>query len=243
MDEKALLEAGLTTNEAKIYVVLVNNADISASEITKQTGIHRRNVYDALNRLLEKGLANETLMHKNKKFNAIDPRRLLKLLDEQRSKVEAIMPTLLDQFSHVEKRHSVKMYKGIEGIKASFNESLDLLKNGETIHIIGGINMRKVLGEGFMDDHHKERQKKNIGTNILFNHAYRKRPQSLFKNKKYHHRILPKDYYLPVQTVIYGNDVVCQILIHKEPFVIQVIDKAFADNFKRYFKMLWGLSN
>jgi sugar-specific transcriptional regulator TrmB len=244
MYQEELLQAGLTGNEAKIYTTLISNADLSASEITKQTGIHRRNVYDALNRLLEKGLVNETLVQNKKRFNAIHPQRLLSLVDEQRTKIQNIVPTLAEQFSHVKKkRNFIKMYKGTEGIKASFNESLNMLKEREVIHIIGGINMRKILGEGFMDDHHKERQKKSIRTNTLFNYIHRNRPKSLLRNKRYHYKVLPKDYYLPVQTVIYGDDIVCQILFHEEPFVIQVIDKAFADNFKRYFKMLWGLSN
>ena len=50
---------GLAKNEAKIYEVLIREGNSPVGKISEKSGIHRRNVYDSLNRLIEKGLRSE----------------------------------------------------------------------------------------------------------------------------------------------------------------------------------------
>jgi sugar-specific transcriptional regulator TrmB len=45
-------EIGLTPSEAKIYEILLAEKEIGVSEISLKAKVHRRNVYDALNRLV-----------------------------------------------------------------------------------------------------------------------------------------------------------------------------------------------
>lgn len=47
---------GLSPNEAKIYETLVERGESTISEIAVRAGIHRRNAYDAIQRLIDKGL-------------------------------------------------------------------------------------------------------------------------------------------------------------------------------------------
>ena len=241
MFTEELIEAGLTHNEAKIYLCLNSNHDLSASQITKKTGVHRRNVYDSIDRLLDKGLINETILNNRKKFNATHPEHLLRLIEAQKTKIKSIIPPLTQQYSKEKRQSYIKLYKGIRGIKASFTDSLDMMKEGEKYFAMGCIDMKEILG-AFIYNHHKEREKKNIESWTLFNYKFRKRSKELCGLKKHHSRVLPRSYYLPVQTVVYGKDVVCQILVHKEPFVIQVVDEIFASNYKKYFQMLWKIS-
>ena len=64
--EKVLEEIGFSKNEAKIYLVLLRLGMSPISEITEKTGIHRRNVYDSIERLAEKGLVG-SIANENKK--------------------------------------------------------------------------------------------------------------------------------------------------------------------------------
>lgn len=53
----AILEGlGLSPNEAKIYETLVLRGESSVSDIAVAAKIHRRNAYDAIERLIDKGL-------------------------------------------------------------------------------------------------------------------------------------------------------------------------------------------
>ena len=51
-----LSELGLTENESTVYEMLLRDGPSLAGKITQKTGIHRRNVYDCLERLNKKGL-------------------------------------------------------------------------------------------------------------------------------------------------------------------------------------------
>ena len=53
-----LVPLGLTNTEAKIYVTLIDLGRAQAGIISRKSGIHRRSVYDALERLIEKGLVS-----------------------------------------------------------------------------------------------------------------------------------------------------------------------------------------
>ena len=58
MDESILLKIGLTGNESKIYMILLEMGEAIASDLAKKTDISRPHVYDSINRLMEKGLCS-----------------------------------------------------------------------------------------------------------------------------------------------------------------------------------------
>ena len=59
--EDMLKEIGLTDNEIKIYLALVDNGSLLAGRISRLTGIHRRSVYDVTSMLIKKGLVGYIL--------------------------------------------------------------------------------------------------------------------------------------------------------------------------------------
>ncbi|MBI2573627.1 hypothetical protein HYV86_07215 [Candidatus Woesearchaeota archaeon] len=237
-----LIELGLTKNEAKIYLILIRSNDLSASEVTSKTGIHRRNVYDAIDRLLEKGLITQTEINKTKRFNAVDPKHLRDMVKAQQIHVENIVPQLSAQFAQVERNNCVRLYKGIAGVRASFTDSLNMIGKGEDYWAAGCIDMPKLAGGPFMEQFHAQKISKQIKNRLIFNHEAQNRALTFLGRKNYAVRVLPQGHVLPVQTAVYGKEIVCQILIHQEPFVIQTIDKDFATNFRRYFEILWEIS-
>lgn len=237
-----LIHAGLTANESQIYLCILGEHDLSAGEITKKTGIHRRSVYDALDRLLEKGLVNSTLINNVKTFNAAHPSRLNLIIEEKKAKIDSLMPDLIRQFEFVEKRSFVKVFKGVQGAKTSFSEGLESMREGDEYRAMGCVDMAALLGKVFMKQHHEERTRKKIRSSTLFNHKNIARAKTFRNKKNYSVRSLPRDIELPVQTVIYGEDVVCQMVIHKEPFVVMVVDKVFAESCKKQFEVLWKIS-
>ena len=54
----AFEQLGLTKSESKIYLTLLDYGSMLAGKVAEKAGIHRRNVYDALHRLIEKGLVS-----------------------------------------------------------------------------------------------------------------------------------------------------------------------------------------
>ncbi len=54
MFENLLQDLDLTQNEARIYETLLKNGTSSVPDISQASGIHRRNIHDALRRLIDK---------------------------------------------------------------------------------------------------------------------------------------------------------------------------------------------
>src|SRR3989338_9820948 len=92
--ERTLEELGLTKTESKVYLCLLRKGSIPIGSITKDTGIHRRTIYDIIERLIEKGLVNYILNNDIKYFEAIDPERLLDILKEKEEKIKSILGEL-----------------------------------------------------------------------------------------------------------------------------------------------------
>ena len=51
-----LKQAGLTDNESKVYLALIDLGPSLAGQIARKTGMHRRTVYDTIEMLIQKGL-------------------------------------------------------------------------------------------------------------------------------------------------------------------------------------------
>ena len=74
-------EIGLTKAEIDVYLILLKSEQMIASEITKQVQMQRPNVYDALERLIEKGLVNYVIKKNLKFFKATPPEKLRDYMD------------------------------------------------------------------------------------------------------------------------------------------------------------------
>ena len=92
MYEKILREIGLSQNEARVYEALLQLGGASVQEIAIKSKVHRRNVYDSLSKLMEKGLASEAFVKGEKNFNAVNPKRLLGLLKEKEERRVIMWP-------------------------------------------------------------------------------------------------------------------------------------------------------
>ena len=88
VDEKVLEEIGLSKNEAKVYLSLVYLGCTTAGKIAKHSKVPRPNVYDALERLQEKGLVSYVMKDDKKHFEASDPNALMNILKEKESKLK-----------------------------------------------------------------------------------------------------------------------------------------------------------
>src|SRR3989338_6864093 len=110
MHEQTLMDLGLSLNEARIYEALVDIGEASVNTISIKTKINRSNVYDAMERLCNKGLTTELFVKSKKYYKAIHPRRLLELLKEKEDTIEDIMPKLIKKFEANQQQEEAYFY-------------------------------------------------------------------------------------------------------------------------------------
>jgi len=82
---ETLTKLGLTLNQARVYLALATQNQLSAREISKNAGITRQKVYRIIPQLLNKGLAIKQLTHPAT-YKATLPKNALHTLLEQRKR-------------------------------------------------------------------------------------------------------------------------------------------------------------
>ena len=75
-----LIEIGLSQNEAKIYLALLELGPTTTGPLIKKTCLYRVITYDTLEKLLKLGLVNYSLKKNIKNFEAEDPKQLMELI-------------------------------------------------------------------------------------------------------------------------------------------------------------------
>ena len=76
MDLTGLKELGWSEGEVRVYAAVLESGIGSLNKIQEKTGIERRNIYDILNKLIEKGFVSYTLEKGKKTYQCIHPGKI-----------------------------------------------------------------------------------------------------------------------------------------------------------------------
>lgn len=146
MHTELFQQFGLAQNEARIYETLLREGELSVGSIATNSHVHRRNVYDSLNRLVEKGLVFEIIQKRESQYQAVDPHKLSEILQEKQAALDKVMPELESLYTGTHRTEEVYVYRGIEGLK---NYMREVLRVGKDVHVIGAkaqLNSPKLAG-------------------------------------------------------------------------------------------------
>jgi sugar-specific transcriptional regulator TrmB len=243
MDKQALIEIGLSGNEAEIYLALLNLGPSLVSKIVKKTGINRTNIYDRVERLIDKGLVSYIIKNNRKYFCAAEPKRILRFLEEKKDKIEEeekLINQLLPELEKIKpdlKNETVEVFEGKEGLKTILENIIESKQNILTYGSDG--NFSKIL-KFYFAHYLKILEKSKISMRVIFNHDDTKKP-SEWKLRFAEVKYIPKEYKSPTETTIYGDNVVIFILT-EEPRAILIKSKATAESYKNYFNLLWKIA-
>ncbi|MBI2129346.1 hypothetical protein HYU07_03830 [Candidatus Woesearchaeota archaeon] len=232
MDEKFLEDAGLTKTEAKIYLALLELGPSLAGEITKKSGIHRRSVYDAIERLIQKGLVSYLKTNNRKYFEAVAPERLKDILKEKENNINSIMPELKLKYGLSKEKQETVFFRGKQALKAIFD---DQIKEGKEILIFGASSNADEIVKYYFPHYDQERIRHKINVKAIFNEKIGKKIP-LCKIK-----YLPKEFKSHAATNIYG-DKAAIILWSQNPFAILIKNKEIAESYKNYFEIMWKIA-
>ncbi|MCX6707895.1 MAG: hypothetical protein NT001_07240 [Candidatus Woesearchaeota archaeon] len=243
MDTKLLKDIGLTETEIKVYLALLSLGATSAGRIVEETGVYRKNLYDALNKLVEKGLVTYVIENKIKFFQPKNPDNLMTYLDDQKTKVdekrleiEKLLPELKSKFTSLTPEIESEIYRGTEGIKTILKQCLD----HKEILMIGATGDVENRLPYFWPHYNKKRQQLKCKWKLLLTYEARNKP--ITKSKYYEYKILPK--ILSGMNVIYiYGDYVANVLWLEKPMAFVIRHKTLADNYRKYFDYLWNNIN
>ncbi|MFA5954389.1 MAG: helix-turn-helix domain-containing protein [Patescibacteria group bacterium] len=240
---------GLSPNEWRIYETLLDKGESTVSRIATVGKIHRRNAYDAMRRLLDKGLCFQVLTPGETHYNAVDPDKLLELLTEKRQRLEDILPALKKKFHERRIDEEAYIYRGFEGLKNIWRE---VLRVGEDSYFIGAKGgwfdpRLTVSGKRFF----QEAKKKKITFIHLFDQEVKIKLPNFAKEfpATLKYRYLPKKYSTASGIHIFGDYVITHTgfvgVGHIDEDVVFFVlkSKKLADSYRTWFWCIWDESN
>ena len=234
---KAILYSiGLNHTEIEIYIDLIKSGKSTVVDISKRVKIHRPNIYDSLERLIEKGLASKIIEEKHNLFSANDPKNLIFFHNQKQQDIKDVTKLLEKIQNKEESKREVSVVEGVSSIR---NILTGFIETGKPISVYGTPDgIIDILGEGFMKDFHKQRVKKKIPLKHIYNKNASAKIKALNKLEYSEARYLPSRYESQISTNICGNTVV--LMFWEEPISAVIIkSSAIAKSYKDYFRALW----
>lgn len=232
--EHVLSYAGLSRNEAKVYTTLLKLGKARPGTITQDSGVHRRNVYDALERLLQKGLVSFIMEGKRKVYQPESPRRLIDMTRTREAELSAAVPNLEAMHKAKREEYEAALYIGKKGLKAIMDDQIAV---GKDIWIFGSHSRVEERLRYFFPQFEKKRIKKEMNVRLVLDETARGRPAT--KLEFVSARFLPKKFMSPMSTNIYGDRIA--IINWTEPVLITLIrNQKLADSYRKFFKLMWS---
>ncbi|MFH1400757.1 MAG: helix-turn-helix domain-containing protein [Nanoarchaeota archaeon] len=242
MYESVLRDVGLSPNEARVYEHMLLLSEASVQDISVKSKVHRRNVYDSLAKLIEKGLASEVFVQGEKRFRVTHPQRLIALLREKEMQVGAVLTDMTSKYEAVEPKEEAYVYRGIEGFKSYLQ---DILKTNETVYFIGAkafwLDARL---KHFLPHFQRERQKLGIQFMHIFDDEVKEQKPGILDFVGGSYRFFPKAYSSATAVDIFGDYVVTFVGVRPgelsdEPVQFVMKSRSLADGYRTFFRFMW----
>ncbi|MCI5064788.1 hypothetical protein MRY87_03580 [bacterium] len=233
---------GLSKNGARIYETLLREGELSVGKIATKSGVHRRNVYDAIQRLLELGLVFEILESHENRYQAVEPSKLVGLVQEKEALLREVLPELEMLYAQSPAKESVCIYRGVEGWK---NYMRDIVRLGEDFYCIGGKG-------GWMDERvmtyfpqfMREIERKEISFYHLFDYEVKASEHEIVNYVGKNYKFLPEGYSSSSSIDIFGDrvNITSQIglgSIASDISFTVIINQEIANACRLWFQFMW----
>jgi len=234
-DVETLQMAGLTENDSKIYYHLLKEGRATGSAAAGKLGLHRRNVYESLERLSNKGLASFVLINGRKYYSA-NVTEMLGALEDRKKAIEELIPEL-EKPHLMMKVPEVQILTGKEGMKILFRDEYLARK---PIHIIAAKNYEKKTWDYF-DITPDKIVALGLKIKLLYPETERALGERAKKGrgKAIEVRYLPEKYSSDVGIEVYGDNVAIEL---EEDLILKMKSEKAAKRFMDYFNILWELA-
>lgn len=119
--ESSLERIGLSRQESAVYISTLKLGVAKVSEIARKANVKREAAYYTLKLLHEKGYISEVIKSGVKYYNAIQPRKIIEIIEEDKREKTETIKEALPELESLQKialtRPQVEVYEGVEGFK------------------------------------------------------------------------------------------------------------------------------
>jgi sugar-specific transcriptional regulator TrmB len=235
VDPNELIEAGLTKNQAEVYLEVIKHPGQSGGKISKILSMDRSFAYNVLSSLIDKGLVSHVTKENVRLFYPADPENLLKAIDEKRDKIGKLVDGLKLIKEQASPEKSVQVYEGKAGLKAYVR---DLLEAKSFLTLGGGGKLSIIDALKYEHPHYaKELYNKKISGKLITSSKNKSIMKKIYGNAKVD--IKTFDSLESEVSFTIFKDRLAIYSAEEKPFVIIVKDEKIANALGGYFAELW----
>jgi len=247
---KFLSNLGLSFDQSKIYIALIEKGEMSVLEISRLTSLSRTNVYRHIEDLKTLGLVEEVLKDAKKVIMPVGVHKLELIVREQESKAEflrKIMPELSSIISTTSSLSQpgtkVLLYRGVEGIKQMVWNTLKANKEcvGYTFRMLS-----EIVGDKFDSEWRAEFAFRKLKFRDVISDSYLASLQESAKKDSYNKLLFQTRYLVPSildvthQMDIYNDVVAFYTWYDDEVFGVEIYNDKIAKLQKQLFELAWS---
>ncbi len=238
-----LLKIGLTEGEAKVYIAMIELGSSTVGPIVKKSGVAYSNVYDILNRLMDKGVATYILKSKTKYFQAVSPSNLLVYLEkkeaelnQQKKALKKALPQL-ESLQEFKAKQEAEIFVGKKGLRAAYEKLFTTVNKDEE--------------DLFFYIYHPEYGKEADLFYLSIQEIIKKLPirgisntegrESLFAQSVDFIRYRFVDFPIPGNLEVCGDKTLF-VSWEKPTIGVLITSKSIADNLRNYFDTVWVIA-
>ena len=235
--ERLFEELGLSKNESKVYSFLLKCGKSSAGEIISKTGIHRRNVYDILSRLISRGFVSEIISESKRIYSPTSPEHIISALQERLDTARQEIPKLMENYEKSRSSQQVCVFEGLKGMRTCWE---DMAKNADYLYLLGATGLQYDFLKYYTPKWIGSLNRKKIEVKVLWNFDA-KHLDYFLKEWDTKSKMLPSKFITKTQIFLYADK--SEIVIWSdEPIAIQIQNKKITEGFIKYFDFMWKAS-
>src|SRR3989338_777657 len=242
-----LQKLDLSPTAAKVYISLLELGKASADKIAKRAETYKANVYDALERLAQLGLATHVFEENKKLFVATNPEKLPQIaeefkekqiikIEELKNELKNVMPQLKAKYESVKEKELFEIYRGRKAYKAIINEIVS--EKPKFWKGFGNFQIQAFFPIDF------KKWFKSIEIKLFSTKSDEivKRMEAAKETTKVEVIWLPQEVYMPIVWVIFGENVLI-IIYEPDLIMMRIKSEQIVKTFSNQFDYLWEKYN
>lgn len=236
--EKRLESLGLTSQEATIYLTLLQSGELPASQVANQVGLQRTTAYAILKGLVQRGFVLAYLKTGRQVFIAEKPQNLVGHFEQKLKNFTDGIPLFASLEKKQIKTTGVRFIETTTELKRFYGVILREYR-GRSYVAMGNTQAWEGLDAEFFTQYRKDRAAVGIHTRLLLSgdsRAVNREERDLGREVKF----LPKKYQFK-STIDIFDDKILIVSPEQTSIAVVIAVPAMIDIFKSTFELIWDL--
>jgi sugar-specific transcriptional regulator TrmB len=244
MNAKDLEKLGLSGTEASLYLALLKLGASDVQTLIRETGFYKANTYQALERLIEKGIISKVVEGNRRVYQIQNPHSLIEYVEKKKHEIE-IQENVAKKLSaqvkllkkHTHTPETAIVMRGFAGVKQIYKEIIDQKLD---YLAFGSPSESDAIGEHYWQNLHAKQHDTGVKAKMIF-HKSLKHWNKIIAIPEVELRFLEEDFEPLTETIIYGSKVALVVWTDK-PIVTIIDNPHVADSHRQVFEFIWKAS-